>query len=214
MSSRKARHNEKIRQRILDAAAVAFREKGYAGANIDRIMDGAGLTRGAFYAHFRSKTALFAEVIETDQPLLTWLRGRSQAAPDMLGSGMRQVFRRYLDPENLPVIARTCALACLCRDASLGSDDVQEAHEQAVRATVAEMARGQGATPEDPTLMAALVLAVGSVSLAAGCRSDDVRRNILNAASEQVQSLLSDLKAEDQPTPGRAFRREAETELS
>ena len=48
------------RTRILDAAAHAFRAKGYAATGVDAVMSAAGMTHGGFYAHFRSKAAMLA----------------------------------------------------------------------------------------------------------------------------------------------------------
>ena len=53
----------RTRAEILDHAARLFRLRGHAGTNIDDIMLAAGLTRGAFYAHFTSKDDLFAEAV-------------------------------------------------------------------------------------------------------------------------------------------------------
>ena len=50
-------------ERILNEAARLFRERGFAGAGVAEIMKAAGLTHGAFYAHFPSKGALAAEAV-------------------------------------------------------------------------------------------------------------------------------------------------------
>jgi TetR/AcrR family transcriptional repressor of nem operon len=49
------------RERILKAASGLFREKGYHATGVDELMEKAGLTAGAFYAHFKSKKQLLAE---------------------------------------------------------------------------------------------------------------------------------------------------------
>ncbi len=49
------------RQRILDAAARLFRERGFEGVTVAQIMGAAGLTHGAFYGHFSSKEDLIAQ---------------------------------------------------------------------------------------------------------------------------------------------------------
>jgi TetR/AcrR family transcriptional repressor of nem operon len=51
-------------ERILREAARLFRERGFDGAGVADIMKAAGLTHGAFYAHFPSKDALEAEAVE------------------------------------------------------------------------------------------------------------------------------------------------------
>ncbi|MER7775496.1 TetR/AcrR family transcriptional regulator [Streptomyces sp. NPDC096191] len=43
---------------LLDAAAKEFVRYGYTGANLQRVADLAGMTKGALYAHFPSKEAL------------------------------------------------------------------------------------------------------------------------------------------------------------
>ena len=51
-------------ERILREAARLFRERGFDGAGVADIMKAAGLTHGAFYAHFPSKDVLEAEAVE------------------------------------------------------------------------------------------------------------------------------------------------------
>ena len=51
------------RQMILDSAARLFALEGFEKVSIDSIMESAGLTRGAFYSHFASKTELYTEAI-------------------------------------------------------------------------------------------------------------------------------------------------------
>lgn len=46
------------RRRILEAAARAFAERGYAGTSFTDLMAATGLTKGALYFHFTSKDAL------------------------------------------------------------------------------------------------------------------------------------------------------------
>jgi len=46
------------RSRLLDAAMQVIREKGYAASTVDDICGAAGLTKGAFFHHFKSKEDL------------------------------------------------------------------------------------------------------------------------------------------------------------
>src|SRR5580704_9669948 len=50
-------------EKILTQAARLFRERGFDGAGVADIMKAAGLTHGAFYAHFPSKEALEVEAM-------------------------------------------------------------------------------------------------------------------------------------------------------
>lgn len=60
----RARSQAETRERLLDAAREVLAAEGYAGASIDRIAATAGYTKGAFYANFPSKEALFIELFE------------------------------------------------------------------------------------------------------------------------------------------------------
>ena len=46
------------RTHLLNAALTLLRTKGYAGTSVDEICAAAGVTKGAFFHHFRSKEAL------------------------------------------------------------------------------------------------------------------------------------------------------------
>ena len=71
------------RKRILDAAYVEFRRKGYARVGIDAIAAAARVTKRTLYYHFDSKDALLAAVLERQHELaiLTWNEFSSELAP-------------------------------------------------------------------------------------------------------------------------------------
>ncbi|MCR5591173.1 MAG: TetR/AcrR family transcriptional regulator [Lachnospiraceae bacterium] len=54
---------EKTHEMILKSAMKIFSEAGFRNASIRNICKEAGVTNGAFYAHFESKDALFAALV-------------------------------------------------------------------------------------------------------------------------------------------------------
>ena len=52
------------RQRIIASAATVFARKGYHGASLDQVAADAGLTKGAVYWHFQSKSDLFLALLD------------------------------------------------------------------------------------------------------------------------------------------------------
>ncbi len=46
------------RQKLLEAALLLIREKGYSSTSVDELCAQAGVTKGAFFHHFKSKDAL------------------------------------------------------------------------------------------------------------------------------------------------------------
>jgi AcrR family transcriptional regulator len=52
------------REKILAAAEDVFLRHGFLGTNMDAVAEKAGVSKQTVYAHFRSKEALFMEVVE------------------------------------------------------------------------------------------------------------------------------------------------------
>ena len=150
--ARKAR----TRAEILDHAARLFRLRGYAGTNIDDIMLAAGLTRGAFYAHFTSKDDLFAEAIRAGHGLLGAAARRGEPAA---------VLKAYLDKDELAATAQGCTLAALPGDVARAPLAARLAYANLLYAAIGELARGQPRKLDADATVAA-ILAVGAVTLA------------------------------------------------
>ncbi|MBA1275358.1 TetR/AcrR family transcriptional regulator [Stutzerimonas azotifigens] len=51
------------RQQILDAALAEFSAVGFQGATVEKIAQRVGLTKAGLYAHFKSKDAIFDELL-------------------------------------------------------------------------------------------------------------------------------------------------------
>lgn len=62
-SQRRREQAEQTRERVLDAAAELFDERGYEGASIAAIAEGAGVAEETVYAHFRNKRTLLGELV-------------------------------------------------------------------------------------------------------------------------------------------------------
>jgi TetR/AcrR family transcriptional repressor of nem operon len=52
------------RNRIMDTAEALILDQGFAATSVDRIIDRAGITKGAFFYHFASKRALALALVE------------------------------------------------------------------------------------------------------------------------------------------------------
>lgn len=81
-----SRAGNKTRQKIMDSAQQLIVERGFAGASIDRIILDAGITKGAFFYHFKSKAnlaeALFQRYIEHDLDALEEICGTASRMSD------------------------------------------------------------------------------------------------------------------------------------
>ena len=173
--ARKAR----TRTEILNHAGRLFRLRGYAGTNIDDIMLAAGLTRGAFYAHFTSKDALFAEAIRAGHGL-----------PGKLRTGqIGAVLDSYLDKDALAENALACSLASLPADVARGPLAAQLAYANQLHTVIGELARGRR-RKLDADATAAAILAIGAVILARASGDRTLADWLLRCARRTTKLLL------------------------
>lgn len=77
-----ARDGSITKEKILDVSQQLLLEQGYGGMSVDQVIEGAGITKGAFFYHFKSKNdlaqALLERYIKTDDDLLHDLMRRAE----------------------------------------------------------------------------------------------------------------------------------------
>lgn len=179
---------QRLVEKIRSGAAKAFRAHGYDAVNLDAVMKQSGLTRGAFYAHYKSKQALFADVVRHEHPLLRMLEERGGADARTLYCEMCAVFEGYLGPDNLEEVFSGCSLAALIGDVLRAGPEVKAGFDQAMQDTCAAMALGQGHPAKH--YLPALVLATAAVRNAQASADPDLRSEILNGAHSAFLALL------------------------
>lgn len=188
-----ADHKQKTRQRILDAAAIVFRRKGFAGGSVDDVMAEAGLTAGGFYAHFHSKDELFAEAL-----LQTLRQGRVVYGKDdtnVAGAERVQaIARKYLSPAHRRMVDRGCPMPPLVADLARQSPATRRAFEKIVAEIMASLephlSTGEG-TQEPDQALAILALMVGGLSLARAVADEGLADRILAACRQLIDSAIS-----------------------
>jgi TetR/AcrR family transcriptional repressor of nem operon len=177
-------HKQKTRERILKRAAGLFRREGYRAVGIDRIMEAADLTRGGFYAHFPSKAALFAEVLEQESDFARRLRAASDAG---------EVISGYLDPDNREKVARGCTLATLTNEVPRRDRAARAAFAGQVEHLIAEFEAHVPAEVPDRRARAieAVALCVGGIGLARAAGDEPLARALLAVCREQACAAIA-----------------------
>ena len=140
------------RERILDAAAQLFRERGFDGIGVADLMKEAGLTHGGFYGHFSSKDDLIAQASarELTRSLAHWSKVGERASGDRLSA----IAALYLTSTHRDNPGAGCVLAALGPDVSRQGPAVRRAVTDYVRSVCrssGEAGSGQiesGETPE------------------------------------------------------------------
>jgi TetR/AcrR family transcriptional repressor of nem operon len=103
------------KERILNVASRLFKKNGFAATGIDQIMEEAGLTAGAFYAHFKSKKDLFEQSLEHSMK-----NSRKQLLKDtenLTGEEkIRTVMKKYVSFLHRDLVEKGCALPSLASE--------------------------------------------------------------------------------------------------
>jgi TetR/AcrR family transcriptional regulator, transcriptional repressor for nem operon len=61
-----------VREKIVETAVVEFHRHGFAACSVDTITKAAGVPKGSFYNHFKSKEALAAEAVKRYAATAAW----------------------------------------------------------------------------------------------------------------------------------------------
>lgn len=182
-------HKEQTRESILRAASRLFRERGYNGVGIERIMQEVGLTRGGFYNHFDSKKALFAEVLRWDKDFVDRMKGRPGVS---LGKEGIQIAMDYLEPRNRKAVGTGCVLTTLTPDVIRVGDSAGKAFRKTVESLIQEFQRGlEGVEEDDERALVAVALCVGGLLLSRGMDGSPLADRISRACQKAVARELA-----------------------
>lgn len=91
--------SEETRTKIMDAAIKLFSNRGYNAASVDDICAEAGISKGAFYHHFKSKQELFLALLDG------WLQTIDRAIEGSKELSAPETFMRMT--ESFPYIFET-----------------------------------------------------------------------------------------------------------
>jgi AcrR family transcriptional regulator len=125
--------SEATRGAILQAARKLFAVQGYAATSIDQILSAAGVTRGALYHHFDSKSAIFSAVfaaVEADLAQLLVAAAAAKSSPwSRLLGGSHAFLDACLNPEVRQIVI-------VDAPAVLGADELRGIKESHTRAAL------------------------------------------------------------------------------
>lgn len=136
----RAAAKEASHERIVQAASKAIRRSGYAGTGVADIMREAGLTHGAFYAHFESREAMLAEAADRAGAEANAVAA-SIAASVPPEQSLQAMMRAYLSKEHLTSIEAGCPVSALCSEMHRQSPEVRRAATLRIKEMIDLVAR-------------------------------------------------------------------------
>ena len=183
---------EENRQTVINVASRLFREHGFDGIGLKGLMEGAGLTQGAFYKQFASKEDLTAQASRRafESALRRWSAAAEEHPEDPLGA----VLAFYLTMDHRAEKMDGCPIVALGADAARQSNDVKASFEAGIKAHLELLGRWfREADSEEPSgkAMAALSTMVGAVVLSRAVNDEQLSKQFLQAAAKSVQTAAS-----------------------
>jgi TetR/AcrR family transcriptional repressor of nem operon len=190
-SNGRAAAKQASHERIVSVAARAIRRSGYDGTGVADIMKEAGLTHGAFYAHFPSREAMLVEAADRA------CAESAAAIADIVAKvpseqALAAMLQAYLSPEHLQNIESGCPLAALGSDTARQTPEVRRATTRHIKAMVDLVARqspdwGQPGAHQRALLTVASM--VGTLLLARAVDDPALSKSLCDAA---LKSLATD----------------------
>ncbi len=184
-------HKRETRERIVEAAAAAFRRDGISQVGVSDVMRAAGLTHGGFYAHFKSKDDLLADAVPHAM-------AEARANLDRLGgggpSGLLGIAQAYLSSPHMNNPDRGCPIAALGPELTRGKQPVREALASEIRKRLNQL--DELVPPETPVEVrkqqtaGALACMVGGLILARGMKQSE-RAAFLSDCQAFLKEALS-----------------------
>jgi TetR/AcrR family transcriptional regulator, transcriptional repressor for nem operon len=191
---RNTKHNartaakEASHERIVSVAARAIRRSGYDGTGVADIMKEAGLTHGAFYAHFASREAMLAEAANRACAESAALTAQVVASvpPEQ---ALESMLRAYLSREHLEHVESGCPLAALASETPRQAPEVRRATTRHIKEMIDLIARqspdwGQPSAHERALVTVATM--VGTLLLARAVDEPALSHSLCEAALKHL----------------------------
>ena len=183
-------HKEATRKRIIETAGRRFKQDGIDGSGIATLMADAGLTNGAFYAHFESKDDLVATVVGEEI-------GRQAAGftelPDGR-AGLEAFVGWYLTREHREHREAGCPSAALLDEIGRCDKDAKRAYTKGAKAILDEIC--VRLAPEDPdsargTALALYSMLIGTMQLARALSDRKLSDAVLEEGLRSAQAMIA-----------------------
>ena len=182
-------HKQATRRRIIETAGRRFKRDGIDGSGVATLMADAGLTNGAFYAHFASKDDLVATTI-ADQ-LREQRANVSAQTPDR--AGVEQYVRAYLSTGHRDNPEDGCPSAALLDEIGRGTDATRRAYTDGLLAVIDDTAARLA--PHNPqsarvTTLSVFALMAGTLQLSRALSDRQLADEVLEQGIQNALALL------------------------
>jgi TetR/AcrR family transcriptional repressor of nem operon len=177
-------HKQATRRRIIDTAGRRFKRDGIDGSGIATLMADAGLTNGAFYAHFDSKEDLVADA------LVEQLRVQRES---FSATSVEEIVRAYLSIEHRDNPEGGCPSAALLDEIGRSTDTTKRAYTDGLLGVIDDIA--ERLAPDDPPsarlqTLSVFALMVGTLEVSRALADRRLADDLLENGVQTALTLL------------------------
>ena len=183
-------HKEATRRRIIETAGRRFKQDGIDGSGIATLMADAGLTNGAFYAHFDSKDDLVAIVVGDE--VSRQATGFSELPAGR--AGLEAFVSWYLSRDHREHREAGCPSAALLDEIGRCDKETKRAYTKGAKAILDEIC--VRLAPENPdstrgTALALYAMMVGTMQLARALSDRKLSDAVLEEGVRSARAMLA-----------------------
>jgi TetR/AcrR family transcriptional repressor of nem operon len=182
-------HKETTHDHILDVAARRFRKDGIAASGLAGVMSEAGLTNGAFYSHFSSKSEMVEKCLEraTDEQ---W----NQFEKAIASGHLLDIIRAYLSEQHRDHPDSGCPAAALLPEISRQEPPTRRVYTQSVKRLLNAVEKQLPDMPKGPKAreiaIGTLGLLIGTLQMARAVDDPSLSKDILAAGTNVASTLI------------------------
>lgn len=181
-----ADHKTETHKQLVESAGALVKKSGFGTTGVAALMASVGLTGGAFYGHFKSKSQLFREIVANE---LGKTRERLLA---VAGGGASEkkyhaMVAAYFSRWHLDHPDDGCPLPALSSEVARADDEVKQAYEAGLKDLHVTIAEQLG---DDARAWAVIALGAGAVSLGRGVHSAELKDELLAACRQMACEQL------------------------
>ncbi|MBV1933312.1 MAG: TetR/AcrR family transcriptional regulator [Parvibaculaceae bacterium] len=184
-TTQRAAQKLESKNRLLRVASRALRKFGASKLSINEVTAQAGLTHGAFYAHFKNKKDLLRQAFHAAfDHRETWLATASAPTPDKRKA---QLIASYLTPEHRDHPENGCAFAACGLDVARGEPEAKQAFEGELKISLARveaLLSSSNTTTEKTEALTLISTCVGAMVLSRAVDDPQFSQTILDTARE------------------------------
>jgi TetR/AcrR family transcriptional repressor of nem operon len=135
-----------VRDQLIESAVEVFHARGFNGCSVQDIVEAAGVPKGSFYNHFKSKEALGAEVVRAYTRLVGAYVAEAGAAEIFSGDGtplerIRAYFEAVIEQNVSCGVRKGCLLGNFATELAPHSTEIANAVTDALDNWSAAVAR-------------------------------------------------------------------------